>query len=401
MRFVRSTDEFVYAGRPRPGFPFLLGHDMRPMEPFHGYLRHRLLESGKLLQVLTWDNYGRYLWDYARFLDANGLVWDEPFLAVGSGPLAVYRDWQANDLKLDPETINHRVRFVQDMYEWTLSRGMIHELPFTTSNVTSYGIEHDMSDVTGRRVEVSKSDLLLDEWEEEPVFLTADQLHVARANIRATEHRILFDLMARVGLRSVEARTFPLRFVFDPKAQSGLKPGTLIEVKLDPRFMRTKFGKPRIVHVPYGLMEEMYAYSQFERKRRLDPERISKTLLLTIYGNGFSKGSTHKVMSDLGLTVGFAIRPLMLRHSYAIHTLLVLRANPEIKLEPLIYVRDRLGHKSVQTTMTYLSQIERLLGAEALAMMQEFDQLYDVARLLQDASKAKLTLSSEPSNRDR
>jgi integrase len=72
----------------------------------------------------------------------------------------------------------------------------------------------------------------------------------------------------------------------------------------------------------------------------------------------------------------------MLRHSYAIHTLLLLRSRPDIKLEPLMYVRDRLGHASVQTTMVYLQQIERLLGAEALAMMDEFDQLYGVSRAL-------------------
>jgi hypothetical protein len=32
--------------------------------------------------------------------------------------------------------------------------------------------------------------------------------------------------------------------------------------------------------------------------------------------------------------------------------------------------------------MVYLRQIERLLGAEALAMMDEFDQLYGVSRAL-------------------
>ncbi|WP_298233969.1 hypothetical protein [uncultured Azohydromonas sp.] len=91
-------------------------------------------------------------------------------------------------------------------------------------------------------------------------------------------------------------------------------------------------------------------------------------------------------MQDLGRKVGFDIRPLMLRHSYAIHTLLLLKAHPDIRLEPLMYVRDRLGHKSVQTTMVYLQQIERLLGAEALSMMAEFDRLYGVAPALRTAA---------------
>jgi len=57
-------------------------------------------------------------------------------------------------------------------------------------------------------------------------------------------------------------------------------------------------------------------------------------------------------------------------------------ANPSVKLEPLMYVRDRLGHTNVQTTMVYLDQIERLVGAEALSMMEEFDRLYDVTPVL-------------------
>ena len=90
-------------------------------------------------------------------------------------------------------------------------------------------------------------------------------------------------------------------------------------------------------------------------------------------------------MQSLGQKVGFSIRPLMLRHSYAVHTLLLLRAHPEIKLEPSIYLRDRLGHRSVQMTMVYLQQIERLLGAEALKMMEKFDRLYDVTQALASA----------------
>lgn len=72
----------------------------------------------------------------------------------------------------------------------------------------------------------------------------------------------------------------------------------------------------------------------------------------------------------------------MLRHSYAIHMLLYLRKHPEIPVEPLLYVRDRLGHANAQTTLIYLTQIDRLLGAEALAMMTEFDALYDVGSAL-------------------
>lgn len=382
MRLAFTTPDYIYGGRPRPEFPLILGDDMTPAQPFHNYLRHRLLEQGKALDVKTWEAYGRRLWDFARFLHANELEWNQPFQSHGASVVRVYRDWQAHDLKLEPSTVNDRVEIVADLYRWALERGMIDRLPFAQSDLTVYGQEHDLAHVSGGRKTLSRPDVLIDEWDKEPAFLTAEQLRVARPAIRATSQRLLFDLMARVGLRSVEARTFPVTSVLDPAARPDLKPGTLIDVRLDPHRMETKFDKPRVVHVPYSLMEDMHAYAQFERNRMVDSARQTQALLLTAHGNAYSKGSAHKVMQDLGKGVGFTIRPLMLRHSYAIHTLLLLRAHPELNMEPLMYVRDRLGHKSVQTTMVYLQQIERLLGGEALAMMDEFDKLYQVTSAL-------------------
>jgi len=387
MRLIFSTPDFVYGGRARPKFPLIVNDDMEPAQPFHTYLRHRLLEQGKALDVKTWEAYGRRLWDFARFLHANGLTWDQPFESHGQSVVRVYRDWQAHDLKLESTTINDRLEIVTDMYQWALERRLIERLPFAYSAVKVYGIQHDLKPATGGRKSLSPPDVLLNEWEKEPAYLTAEQIKVARATVRSTSQRLLFDLMARVGLRSAEARTFPRAYVFDPATRSALKPGTLIDVRLDPKDMEIKFDKPRVVHVPYSLMEDLSAYTLFERNGLAHPAGDPKELILTTHGKPYSKESAVKVLGDLGRKVGFSIRPLMLRHSYAIYTLLLLRAHPEIKLEPLMYVRDRLGHRSVQTTMIYLRQIERLLGAEALAMMSEFDSLYGVTSALSTTAR--------------
>jgi integrase len=262
------------------------------------------------------------------------------------------------------------------MYSWALNRRLIDCLPYETEDRRIHGIPHDLAHVTGGTDTVKRSTLLLDEWDEEPAFLTAGQLKLARPAIRSTSQRLLWDLMARVGLRSCEARTFPEAYVFNPAGRRDLKPGTIIPVRLKPRDMEIKFDKPRTVHVPFSLMEEMHAYRIFERRRLAKPGVELSALLLTTCGNAYSKSSAWKVMSDLGKRIGFRIAPLMLRHSYAIHTLLRLREHPGLKLDPLMYVRDRLGHESVQTTMIYLAQIERLLSEEVLAVLGEFDDLY-------------------------
>ncbi|MGF6610603.1 integrase/recombinase XerD [Paraburkholderia sp. WSM4175] len=382
MRLLFSTSDFVYAGRPRPGFPLILSDEMTPAEPFHSYLRWILLERGKALDLKTWETYGRIVWDFARYLHANDFTWNQSYESKGQSVITVYRDWQSFDLRLQSSTINRRIRLIANLYRWAVRRGMLVEVPFSSSEVTSHGIAHDLVHVTDGEQVSNKPVLILDEWDKEPVFLTATQVSLARAAIRSTAHRLLFDLMARVGLRSVEARTFPLASVFDPATKPHLRPGTMIRVHLDPHQMDIKLDKSRWVDVPYSLMEEMHAYAQFERNRHVVSTREQKTLLLTVCGNPFGKESVHKVMSDLGRKVGFPIGALMLRHSYAVHTLLLLREQPKIRMEPLIYVRDQLGHKSVLMTMVYLDQIERITGREALAVVEEFDHLYDATSAL-------------------
>ncbi|WP_197378050.1 tyrosine-type recombinase/integrase [Ralstonia pseudosolanacearum] len=380
MRFVLASDDFVYAMRPRPGFPLILDGDMRPAEPFHSYLVWRLLDKGDPLHPKTWEAYGRSIWDFARFLDANGLTWDQPFNAPGSGVVVKYRNWQV-DMRLDAGTINQRLKQVIGMYEWAGRRQMIDSLPFDYKSVTRRGVEHDLAHKTEGQQTTERANVLLDEWDKEPAFLTAEQLAAARREIRSTSQRLLFDLMARVGLRSVEARTFPLKYVFDPRARSDLKPGMMIDLRLNPKHMEIKFNKSRVVAMPYSLMEDLWAYTQFERNKFVGSNPRPE-LVLTVNGNPFSNASAGKVFAYLAAKVRFKITPLMLRHSYAIHTLLVLRAHPELELEPLMWVRDRLGHVSVATTMVYLRQIERLMGDTAVKLMNEFDAIYGLSAAL-------------------
>lgn len=389
MRLVFTTDDFVFAGRPRPGFPLILGDDMEPAQPFDEFLTKTLLESGRALDVKTWEAYGRRLWDFARFLHDNELTWDQPFESPGRGVVRVYRDWQALDLGLEPATVNKRLRKVVDFYEWARRVGLIDRLPFTRSEVDCVGIEHDFRQVNGGRVSVSRPDILIDEWDKEPLFLTAAQVAMARSSLKSASQRLLFDLMVRVGLRSAEARTFPVTSVFDPTCRKDLRPDTMLNVRLDPAEMETKFSKPRVVHVPFSLMQDMYQYTLFERNRYLRPRTQSSTLLLTTHGNAYDKGAVWKVVHDLGCRVGFGIHPHMLRHSYAVHTLLFLKDCKNFNGDPLMYLRDRLGHRSVQSTMVYLRQIERLGGGEAQAMMAEFDRLYDVSSMLRTSAPAE------------
>jgi site-specific recombinase XerD len=350
---------------------------MEPAEPYHSYLIWRCLGKGASLDAKTWEAYGRAIWDFSRFLEANKFIWNQPFSSPGEGVVAMYRDWQVTDLKLDAATINQRLRQVVQFYEWAKTRGFINDLPFAYQQVTRRGVEQDLAHITGGDLTFNKANVEVDEWDKEPAFLTAGQLVIGRQQIRSTSQRLLWDLMGRVGLRSVEARTFPLKYVFDPAARRDLNPGSWIYIRLNPKDMEIKFDKPRDVAVPYSLMEDMWAYSRFERNLYAG-KQTRRELILTVNGNPFTNASTGKVFAHLTTRIGFKVTPLMLRHSYAVHTLLVLRSHPELSLEPLMWLRDRLGHANVSTTLVYLRQIERLMGGEATALSAELDGLYGV-----------------------
>ncbi|CAN7548435.1 site-specific integrase [Acidovorax sp. LjRoot66] len=379
MRYITATEDFIYANLPKSGFPLILNSEMEPVEPFHSYLIWRLLGKGNDLNVKTWEAYGRAIWDFAKFLDENELKWNQNFESPGTGVVVIYRNWQISQLRLDAATINSRLKQVVDFYEWAQDHGMIVDLPFSYRFVTRRGVQSDLAHLTHGQQDVEKADVLVGEWDKDPVFLTADQLAIGREEIRSTSQRLLWDLMARVGLRSVEARTFPLKYVFNPAARRDLNPRSMILIELNPNDMETKFGKSRQVAVPYSLMEDMWSYAQFERNMFVGAEARAE-LVLTVNGKKFTNSSTGKIFSQLSRKIGFKASPLMLRHSYAIYTLLVLRAHPELKLEPLLYVRDRLGHEDVATTMIYLSQIGRLAGDEAEKLMDEYDAIYGISR---------------------
>ena len=77
MRLVMATDDLVIEGRSFSGFPLLLDSEGWPLEPAQSFLWHILAGTGRVESPLTWETYGRRLYDYFAFLEANGLRWNE------------------------------------------------------------------------------------------------------------------------------------------------------------------------------------------------------------------------------------------------------------------------------------------------------------------------------------
>lgn len=381
MRLVFSTKDFVLMGRPIVGLPILLDDDMQPLEPAQSFITHLLLERHGADSPLTWESYGRRLYDFFAFLHANKLAWNEKARAPGLSVVARYKDWSLGELSLNPSTVNQRLRLVVKFYEWAKNKGHVDHLPFAYEDVrTTRATQSFLAHVDRSGGMVERPAVIAREWKRSPEFLTKEQVGTCRMQKLSASHRLLFDLMERVGLRSVEARTFPLKYVFNPRSAVAVKPGQMIRVDLDPADMKIKYDKPRSVDVPYTLMEDMYSYTLYQREMlRQRSGMLTPCLILNELGRPYTRPAIVEVFKAIERKVGFRVRAHMLRHTYGTYTLARLRKNRDFEGEPLLYVRDRMGHSDVQTTAVYLHVINQLCAQVVLAHEDEIDQLFENA----------------------
>lgn len=377
MKLLFSTPDLEIGGRAIEGFPLLIRDDCAPLQPAQNFLLHALLENGATRSKLTWEAMGRRLYDYFAFLHANGLAWDKTEGPVGTSALSRYRDWSSGELALSPKTINKRLALVVRFYEWAHQMGYIASIPFSYRSVKTYHQNGMLAHVKRGPQSATRAAVLLREHRTPIRFLTGAQVQVCRLSLSNPSHRLLFELMLRSGLRSCEARTFPAKYVFDPANRKDLVRGQMIRVILNPQDLSIKYGKPRSIDVPWSLMEDMSAYQNLEREnRRKRSEEQPQALVLTAFGYAMARTSVVGMFAELSKRVGFPVTAHMLRHTYATYTLAALRKRPDFLGEPLLYLRDRLGHSDVRTTAEYLHLINQLEGQLALAHEDFVDGLF-------------------------
>lgn len=377
MRLVFATNDLTLLGRSFEGFPLLIGADGWPVEPAQSFLWHVLVESAESFSILTWEAYGRRLFDYFAFLEANQLTWNDETPAHGLSVLSKYRDWSIGELTLDPRTVNNRLALVIRFYRWAKRHNLIAVLPFGEKLVKAVPHSGLLSHVATPGAKNTKISVIVREHKRPTKFLTKSQVKECLALDTDPSHQILFHLMVRTGMRSCEARSFPLKYVFNPKFAKGLREGQMISVILDPRDMHIKYDRPRVIDIPWSLMKSMWSYTLHQREiRKYYSDQNYNTLLLTNHGRPYSKDAVVDVMKSYEQKCGFYIRAHMLRHTYGTYTLQALRKNKKFEGEPLLYVRDRLGHSDVQTTMIYLHLINQLEAQSVLAYEDEIDTMF-------------------------
>jgi hypothetical protein len=135
VRLVLADGSLVVQGRSYEGFPLLIGKDGESVEPAQTFLWDELATNGRSQSLLTWAKYGRDLYDYFAFLEANHLEWNDMPVRGMPGNLDRYRDWSKIDVGLQGRTINARLRLIARFYRWAHGDGLIDSVPFRTSTV--------------------------------------------------------------------------------------------------------------------------------------------------------------------------------------------------------------------------------------------------------------------------
>lgn len=369
----------VVGGRVYEGFPLLINDDGDAIQPGQTFLWDLLAKAGRISSKKSWEAYGRAMYDFFAFVLTNGYDWRLPAIPGRPGAIEAWRDWSHGTLGLSPRTINQRLRVVVRFYEWAVKKGLIQAVPFdyvTIHTSREPGFLAHVDDTGGK---VASPEVLLSEQKRPIRFLTKEQIAVCHETLTNPTHQLMYELMVRTGVRQIECRTFPDKYIFDPTRRKDLQAGQKIRVRLDPKDMEIKNSKPREIDLPYDLMEKLWAYSVRRRQGRANNHPSGKKfphLFLTEGGKPYSKDAMTAIFRSLTKRVGFKVEAHMLRHTYATYLLWSLRKSTTFQGEPLLYVRDRLGHSDVSTTTVYLHLVNSLEGTLVLAHEDEIDRLF-------------------------
>jgi integrase len=406
LRLFRTTKDFFYKGQSLPGIPLMVDNECRPVSVVNNYMLYLVLEKGRACNPKTWQNHADALNDYFSWLEANNLNWDDKPRRTANGKeistLALYQRWnqenyrKPNGEKLRHSTINTRTSKVESFYCWAkdIAR-LIVWLPYhTILKPIQQGHPGAFAHTHGQRIAVS-SELRLPENKIPPKILTLAQCRDLMAAQMSRTLRLMAGLMLATGLRNEECRTFPRKYVTRPLGHDRMK---RIPLYLDPRDMKLKNDKSRTVYVSWQLLAELHEYTKFGegviRANRYE-ERTSHppaNLFLNESGHPYSeKGLNNgyrrlwKGYSKNGSLypplINFYVTPHMLRHTFA-----TLELYHEAERQDkngrkkgmgyaLAWLRDRLGHSSIQTTTIYVHCIDQLVSHELNEYQHELDRM--------------------------
>lgn len=364
---IFSTQDFKLNGMPYADFPLLLDERTGLIhEEALDFMIHHCIKRGKVKSVKSWRPFGQAMYDFFNFLQAyDDCDWRELENGRNSTIVAQYRDWSLTQCGLSASTVNQRLRFIVKFYQFALRQGWITSLPYSLEDVHVRQTKGFLAHVNAAGGVVAVPDIMLRQPRTTIKVLTKEQVMTLLKSIENPTHKLMVRLALATGIRREEIATFPLKYIFNPASRATEKTSSdkiqgTVRVHLNPQDMAIKNNHERAIDVPVALMADLWQYVLHERfqAKSIHGQKQAE-LFLNGQGRPFANygAGLNKILTDLGLP--FRVAPHMLRHTYATHTLYAMREKKS-RTDPLLYVKNRLGHASIHSTLIYLHFLDEI-----------------------------------------
>lgn len=374
MKLIFSTDEFKIGSRSYEGFPILFHDNMEIFEEGLDFLIYHCIKRGRVASENSWVTYGRDFYDFFAFVDANNLDWRAVTNRTDSHILSIYRDASLKDFGLSESTVNRRLRLLIKFYQFAKKHEWVSDLPYNIEEIRVNQPKGFLAHTDKSGGVRASADVLLRKRKTKIKVLNTEQVGMLLNATKSNQAKLMTRLCLATGIRKQELLTFPKSYVVNPQKFSASIHNFV--VTLSPTDMETKGSHERSIHVPRVLMEDLWQYVIHERSvlsKKADEDYPN--LFLSSKGCPFSSKSNRFNSMLNRLELPFNVNPHMLRHTYATHTLRALMDRNDLKINPLMYVRDRLGHSSITTTEKYLHFIDDVSDGVLNDYQNEIDSI--------------------------
>lgn len=368
--FTASSQALVLYGRPTANVPIFHTARFRIIELPTLWI-FSLAINARTTSLNTWKAYASALLDYLRSCEAS----DWNYLTVTDDHLAAYRTHLAASISIrgtpvKARTVNHRLSAIIEFYRWLKKQGL--ELRLSAGSRQSYSLGGGWF---GARKE--RNELYLPNGEpRKPIAIRVSKIQAICQHLKERDN-LLASWALATGAREHELLALNLNQIPDTQS-SQYAHNKLIAI---PIFI-TKGNRARDLLVPRRVIDLTWRYILGERA--LIAKRISKTralssdarnaVFLSFHGKRHSSRSIQQDFRAAADSEGSRAVFHDLRHTFAIHRLAQLRNRPIANdygqlVDPLLTLRDILGHKHVNTTMIYLGALENDPRAAEDAML--------------------------------
>jgi integrase/recombinase XerD len=350
--------------------PILISNNMQIIEPAFAWLMWMATIPGRSHATETIRTYGEHLHDWFDSLEQSEIDWR----TVSETQIAAWRNRMLSQVSSHTtrpyarSTINDRVRTVCRFYSWAQARGWIDSLPFYFVDVrVTPRRQSFLAHVNPRPGIVAANGLTVAEHERLPRALRVDELRRFFERLKMP-YLLIAQWALTTGMRRKELCGMTVKQV-PATARLNADEHPLMGVH------------PRAVYPPIGLIDRTHRYTDEEREplvRRLRAKRSEyhapATLFLNQNGLAITRAQLTRVFSETLRAAGVEGTGHWLRHTFAMTMLVRLQqqARETPNINPLKIVQVLLGHRSIQSTSTYLRCVE--MNAPELA--DSIDWLY-------------------------